>query len=206
MRIEMLKFKYVCAFIFCLLLNIQILHSKSSFDFEMWGDALTLAPFGVLIATLSMRDYEGAIQLTLGSLTTQGIIEFSKRWFVAAHEAGYDVNIAKRPCCNSYDGFPSGHAGGAFSAAAFVYYRYGWKPALPIIGLGILTAASRVYANKHNILQVAVGGAIAWGVAYLFNLTSKYHNKIRENRFLVFPNIDYGGGGIFYSLQVYIRW
>ena len=70
----------------------------------------------------------GALQLTAGSLLTQGIIEVVKRSFELAHKNGHSVSFAKRPCCDDYKGMPSGHAGGAFSAAGFVFYRYGWKP------------------------------------------------------------------------------
>ncbi len=153
-------------------------------NFEALGDILALAPIGVLIASVGIKDYEGAVQLIAGSLVTQGSIELIKKGFNWAHNQGYDVSFAKRPCCDNYYGMPSGHAGGAFSAAGFVYYRYGWKWSLPLIGLGILTDASRVYAQKHTVWQVLAGSAIAWGWSYVF--TTPY----KPRKFLLTPKVS----------------
>lgn len=183
----------------CLLIFTQNLQARD--EFEKLGDILTLAPFGVLIVSLGMRDYEGAAQLAAGSLATQGTIELIKRGFEYAHLNGTSIDFAKRPCCDDYKGMPSGHAGGAFSAAGFVYYRYGWKPALPLIGLGVVTAASRVYAKKHTIWQVAVGSAIAWGWAYVF--TTRYNP---QTRFIVTPEISADNFGSFYGVNMHYRW
>lgn len=96
---------------------------------------------------------------------------------------------------------PSGHAGGSFSAAGFVYYRYGWKPSLPLIGLGIITDASRVVARKHTIWQVLAGSAIAWGVAWIF--TTPY----KPRKLLITPEIgtDIAGKGT-YGLSLSYSW
>ena len=183
----------------CSMFTIQVTKAKS--DFERLGDVLTLAPVGVLIVSIGIKDYEGALQLTAGSLITQGIIEVVKRSFELAHKNGHSIAFAKRPCCDDYKGMPSGHAGGAFSAAGFVFYRYGWKPALPLIGLGILTDASRVYAHKHSVWQVLVGSAIGWGVAW--GLTTRY----KPRKLLITPEIstDIAGKGV-YGLQVAYTW
>ncbi len=183
-------------------LAILFTHQIQARDgFERLGDVLTLAPFGVLIISIGMRDYEGAWQLAAGSLATQGTIEIIKKGFNYAHTNGIDLPFTKRPCCDDWHGMPSGHAGGAFSAAGFVYYRYGWKPALPLIGLGIITAASRVNARKHTILQVIVGSAIAWGYAYLF--TTKYKP---QTRFIITPQINADNFGGFYGVNVSYTW
>lgn len=184
---------------FSLSLCTTTINAKS--DFERLGDVLTLAPVGVLIVSVGIKDYEGALQLTAGSLLTQGIIEVVKRSFELAHKNGHSVSFAKRPCCDDYKGMPSGHAGGAFSAAGFVFYRYGWKPALPLIGLGILTDASRVYAHKHSVWQVLVGSAIGWGVAW--GLTTRY----KPRKLLITPEIstDIAGKGV-YGINVAYSW
>ena len=108
--------------------------------------------------------------------------------------------VSKRPCCNDWKGMPSGHSGGGFSAAAFVYYRYGWKAAIAPIILATLTAASRVQARKHTLWQVAAGGAIAWAYGWL--VTTKYHPK----NFSITPDISINPlGGMEFSAQAYYR-
>lgn len=178
--------------IVALLLFVTSAYSRS--EFEKFGDTFTLMPVPVGVVSESMEDYIGAFQLILGTLATQGAIEGIKRGFEYAHKSGYSIAFAKRPCCEDYKGMPSGHAGGAASAAGFVFYRYGWKPALPLIALSIATSASRVYARKHSIWQVLIGGGIAWGFAALFTTPfrdSKTPLFVRDNRpkrqFFIFP-------------------
>ncbi len=193
-----IKLNLIYIILFC------CIYTKSIYargDFEKLGDVLTQAPWGVLIISLGMRDYEGAWQLIASSLATQGTIEVIKRSLNYAHSNGIDLPFSKRPCCDDWHGMPSGHAGGAFSAAGFVYYRYGWKPALPLIGLGIVTATSRVYAKKHTILQVITGSIIAWGWAYIF--TTKYKP---QTRFIITPEINTDNYGGFYGINVSYTW
>ena len=162
--------------------------------FEQLGDVLTLMPLFVGVVSLGIEDYRGFGELALGTLLTQGSIEILKRSFEYAHKKGYEVDFSKRPCCDDWKGMPSGHSGGGFSAASFVYYRYGWKPAIPVIVTAILTAASRVYAKKHTIWQVLAGGAIAWGFGWL--TTTKYHKK----NLLILPSVSVDTlGGMQYS-------
>lgn len=182
------------------LLFLSPAHARG--EFEKVGDVLTLAPVGVLIVSLGMQDYEGAAQLVAGSLVTQGVIEVVKKSFQFAHDrGGASLDFAKRPCCDDWKGMPSGHAGGSFSAAGFVYYRYGWKPSLPLIGLGIITDASRVVARKHTIWQVLAGSVIAWGVAWIF--TTPY----KPRKVLITPEIgtDIAGKGT-YGLSLSYSW
>ncbi|PAF54591.1 hypothetical protein BKH42_01280 [Helicobacter sp. 13S00482-2] len=153
-------------------------------DFERFGDVFRLLPVFVAVVSLGMKDYRGFTELAVGSLVTQGIIEGVKWSFDSAHKKGHSIAFAKRPCCDDYKGMPSGHAGGAFSAAGFVFYRYGYKPALPVIALALLTDASRVYAGKHSIWQVAVGSLIGWGVSWV--VTSKYMPK----NLSITPDVD----------------
>ncbi|WP_205439194.1 phosphatase PAP2 family protein [Helicobacter suis] len=154
---------------------VQAEISEGAKVLEDIGDVLRLMPIFVGVVSLGMRDYRGMGELAVGSLVTQGVIYEIKNVFQSAHDRGANVAFAKRPCCNSWRGMPSGHAGGAWSAAGFVYYRYGWKPALPVIALAILTDASRVVSYQHSVLQVVVGSLIGWGFAYLF--TSKYRRN-----------------------------
>ncbi|STP04983.1 phosphatase PAP2 family protein [Helicobacter acinonychis] len=158
--------------------------SNGAYVLEEIGDVLRFLPIFVGTVSLAMRDYRGLGELAVGTLVTQGVIYGIKGALSSAHKNGARVDFAKRPCCNSWRGMPSGHAGGAFSAAGFVYYRYGWKPALPVIALAFLTDVSRVVAKKHTILQVTIGSLISWGFAYLF--TSRYKPK----QWMLYPEIS----------------
>lgn len=187
-----------------LILSLIFTSALARSEFEILGDTLTLMPAPVGVVSESMEDYIGVWQLFLGTLATQGAIEGVKLGFDFAHKKGYSVAFAKRPCCDSYKGMPSGHAGGAMSAAAFVFYRYGWEGALPLIALSIVTSASRVYAEKHSVWQVLAGSAIAWGFAALFTTPyspSKPYLFVRDNRpkrqFFIFPIV---GRDRFYSV------
>lgn len=169
-----------CAFCFSLLLSLlslQNLHAREN-RFEAFGDLFRLMPLYVAIATISMQDWKGLVQLSLGTLTTQLTSETIKslnQWYA---RKGNEKSMlwARRPGFDDYKGMPSGHSAGAFSAAAFIYYRYGWKASIAPLILATLTAASRIQANKHSILQVSVGAGIAWGFAYLF--TAPYQSNL----------------------------
>lgn len=169
--------------VLCICGLLSVSHAREN-EFEQFGDAFRFLPLYVMIVSIAMEDYEGASQLALGTLSTQLATEGIKEIFETMHENGYKVEFAKRPCCDIYKGMPSGHASGAFSAAGYVYYRYGWKPAIPVGILATLTAASRVEAKKHSVLQVSVGALIAWGFAWIF--TKEYMPK----NTLITPNID----------------
>lgn len=180
--------------------SINLAYANRVDAFEQVGNVLTLMPIFVGVVSLGMEDYVGLGQLALGTLLTQGSIEVIKRSMQYAHNKGYDVDFSKRPCCNDWKGMPSGHSGGGFSAAAFVYYRYGWKPAIPVTILAVVTAASRVYARKHTLWQVAAGGAIAWAYGWL--VTTKYHPK----NFSFVPSVSVDSfGGMQYSAQAFYR-
>lgn len=171
--------------VICAFLSIFMSNALAKSQFEQLGDGLRYMPIAAFIVSLGMQDYKGALQVALGAGSTQIAIEGIKYSFQAAANRGNKIAFAKRPCCEDYKGMPSGHAGGAFSAAGYVFYRYGWKYALPVITLAVVTDASRVYAKKHSVWQVAAGSAIAWGFAWLF--TSDYNE---EQRLLITPEIS----------------
>lgn len=160
--------KPLLSVLFCLLF-LQNLNAKEN-KFEEFGDIFRLMPLYVAIAAISIQDWKGLAQISLGTLVTQLTSEGIKslnEWYA---RKGNERSMlwAKRPGFDDYKGMPSGHSAGAFSGAAFVYYRYGWKASIAPLVLATLTAASRVHARKHSILQVSVGAGIAWGFAYLF--------------------------------------
>lgn len=164
-------------FLFSSLLFLQNLNAKEN-RFEAFGDLFRLMPLYVAIVTISIQDWKGLAQLSLGTLATQLTSEGIKslnEWYA---RKGNEKSMlwARRPGFDDYKGMPSGHSAGAFSAAAFIYYRYGWKASIAPLVLATLTAASRLQANKHSILQVSIGAGIAWGFAYLF--TAPYQSNL----------------------------
>lgn len=165
--------KWCLALVFVCFTSLQAKENK----FEAFGDLFKLMPLYVAIATISIQDWKGLLQLSLGTLatqlTTEGIKSLDEWYARRGNESS--MMWARRPGFNDFKGMPSGHSAGAFSGAAFVYYRYGWKAAIAPIVLATLTAASRVQAKKHSILQVSIGAGIAWGFAYLF--TAPYQSN-----------------------------
>ena len=75
---------------------------------------------------------------------------------------------------NNYS-FPSGHTTSAFSGAAFIERRYGWKYGIPAYALASFVGYSRIQANKHDGFDVLAGAAIGIGTTYLF--TKPYSKK-----------------------------
>ena len=170
-----------CVFMLCFSTSANAAREN---QFEQFGDVFRLLPLYVMVVSVAMEDYEGVGELALGTLSTQLVVEGIKYGLSSLHNEGYALNWAKRPCCDDWKGMPSGHAAGAFSAAGYVYYRYGWKPAIPVGILAVLTAASRVEAKKHSILQVGAGALIAWGFSWVF--TKQYQPK----NTIILPNIE----------------
>lgn len=186
----------------CLSLLISLfthnLHAKEN-KFEAFGDLFKLMPLYVAIATISIQDWKGLLQLALGTLATQLTSEGIKSLDAYIADRGHQNAMlwARRPGFNDFKGMPSGHSAGAFSGAAFVYYRYGWKAAIAPIVLATLTAASRVQAKKHSILQVSIGAGIAWGFAYLF--TAPYKSNLWISP--IFEKDSQGGDKVGMSLS-----
>lgn len=180
--------RILLVFALCACLNCLAQGGKlsASEDFRKFGDIFRFLPIYVGVISGAMGDWEGVGELALGTLSTQAATEALKYTFSTMHENGNSVSFAKRPCCDSYKGMPSGHSSGAFSGAFYVYYRYGWKPALPALGIATLVAASRVDARRHSVAQVSVGAAISLGFAYLF--TSDYYKK--EQNLSLLPIIE----------------
>ena len=85
--------------------------------------------------------------------------------------------------------FPSGHSTLAFSGAAFLQRRYGWRPALPAWLAAIFVGYSRIQSDNHDFAEVAAGAAI--GIASNWYFASPYEEKVT-----VAPYLQRGGGGI----------
>jgi membrane-associated phospholipid phosphatase len=74
----------------------------------------------------------------------------------------------KRPIGNKTDSFPSGHTASAFSGAAFIHKRYGFKRAIIPYFFSAFTAYSRIQLKKHHAQDIIAGAAIPIFYSWLF--------------------------------------
>ncbi|AIW16696.1 phosphatase PAP2 family protein [Vibrio tubiashii] len=153
------------------------------------GDDLVIAiPAAGFLASWINDDWEGAKQLTLSLIAAQTITEVTKQT-VGRFRPNSDLAGA------SYKSFPSGHAAGAFSGAAYLQTRYGAAWGLPAYAGATFVAASRVHGNRHYADDVLAGASIAFLVNQYF--VSPYANE--GVAFNVAPNRD---GGMVFGLSI----
>lgn len=77
----------------------------------------------------------------------------------------------KRPDGLNSKSFPSGHTASAFVGATFFTIKYGWKIGLPIYAVATMVGWSRVYCERHTVLDV-LGGAFFGIIAGLVPLAT----------------------------------
>lgn len=129
---------------------------------ERTGDILQVAvPFTAALSTVVYKDNSNA--------TWQFAKAFGSSMLIT-HGLKRTIN-KQRPSGGNYS-FPSGHTTAAFSGAAFIHYRYGFKPSIVFYGFSAYVAWSRVYAAKHDWVDVSAGAVIGIASSYLF--TRKY--------------------------------
>lgn len=100
----------------------------------------------------------------------EGIVLLAKSLFVSsALTLGTQQFVSSTPPDGQGDNsFPSGHTANAFTAAAYMDHRYGWKYGLPSYLAAGFVAYSRVHADKHDIKDVIGGALLSWTVSNLF--------------------------------------
>lgn len=127
-------------------------------DLERAGD-------GVRVALPALA---GGISLIRGD--EAGLVRFAKSFALSsALTLGLKEAIhSPRPDGSSNDAFPSGHTTNAFSAAAYLDHRYGWKYGLPSYLAAGFVGYSRIEADKHNVEDVLAGAFLSWTVSHLF--------------------------------------
>ena len=134
------------------------------------GDILVGAlPAVALISTFIWKDGEqGTIQFTKILLSTMALTYVIK------------IHVKKeRPNGENFNSFPSGHTSIAFSSAAFMQKRYGWKVGVPAYALAGCVGYSRIKANKHDGWDVLAGAVIGTGIGYLFTIPYKPNDKFK---------------------------
>ena len=121
-------------------------------DLRDVGDVLTFAiPLGGVALTTAKWDGEGAWQMFQTYAYTGAVTQTFKT-----------IGQKSRPDAGtSTQSFVSGHSSGAFMGAAYIYTRYGKGWGVPAYALAILTAYSRVCAQKHFADDVMGGALVA---------------------------------------------
>jgi len=131
------------------------------------ADALMLAlPATAYLLTLNKHDKAGAWSLT----KSLGVS--------AATTLALNSLIDKdAPNGSSQHAFPSGHATIAFSSAAFVQRRYGWRPGIPAYLAASYVGWLRVETDDHDATDVI--GGMAVGILSSYLLTKPFGDDIQ---------------------------
>lgn len=111
----------------------------------------------------------------------KGTGQFSKS-LVGAIAITYSLKLVidkERPNGENNNSFPSGHTSIAFTSAAFVQKRYGWKYGVPAYILAGYVGYTRIEANKHDGWDVLAGAAIGIGMSYLFTKPYDENKKLK---------------------------
>lgn len=91
--------------------------------------------------------------------------------FIVTHSLKRIIN-KKRPNGGDF-GFPSGHTSAAFSGAAFIERRYGFKIGIPAYILASYVGWSRVETNYHDYWDVIAGASLGIISGYIFTKPMK---------------------------------
>jgi membrane-associated phospholipid phosphatase len=138
-------------------------------DKDKQADVLMLAlPATAYLLTWTANDRDGAWALTrslgLSALSTLAL---------------NSVIDKDSPNGKSDDAFPSGHSTIAFSSAAFVQRRYGWKKGIPAYLVASYVGWLRVETDDHDYADVIGGAAVGILSSYLF--TEPFNDNIRAS-------------------------
>lgn len=132
---------------------------------EKIGDvALIVLPVATISTTLIIGDKKGPWQFTKGLLLTEAVT-YGLKWSINK----------PRPDLSNNNSFPSGHTSTTFHSAGFIHRRYGFKYSIPAYLLAGFTAASRIEADKHDILDILAGAVIGLGSNLIF--TTEYQRE-----------------------------
>jgi len=153
--------KILFSFILFLYINVAFTQNK---QISKSGDIIQLA-LPIVAFSSTLVDYDGykpIIQFlesgTLSLVLTRGLKKIVNK---------------KRPSGGDYS-FPSGHTSCAFTGAAFLERRYGFKIGIPAYALASYVAFSRIKTNRHDWYDVGAGAAIGILSVYIF---TKSKNK-----------------------------
>ena len=141
------------------------------------GDILQIAlPVGALATTVIKKDWQGTKQFAYSFGTS----------FIVMHSLKRVVRKQRPDGRNLYDSFPSGHTTSAFTGAAFIQRRYGWKYGKYAYALATIVGISRMESPRawHDGWDVLAGAAIGIGAAYVFTKPYEHQDlKVSFNSF-----------------------
>ena len=145
----------LCFFVIVLLLSSAPCRAG---DKDEQADILMLAlPASAYVLAYLEQDEDGAWALT----RSLGLSAIST---LALNSVIDDTS----PNGKSNDAFPSGHSTIAFSSAAFIQRRYGWKKGIPAYLVASYTGWLRVETDDHDYADVIAGAAVGVISSYLF--------------------------------------
>ena len=147
--------------------------AQTTSDIEKSGDVLQMAlPVAALAsAFIWQNDY--------GSPAWWQFAKTMGTSFIATH--GLKRAIDKERPNGGNHAFPSGHTSAAFTGAAFLERRFGWKAGIPAYLLAGYVGWTRVYTHHHDYWDVLAGAVVGIGSAYLF--TTRRRVIVAINKF-----------------------
>ena len=127
-------------------------------DIENSGDFFAIAlPVAALTSTLVWKDDQKAtLQFAKTTVTSFAVTHVLKRVINKTRPNGGD------------HAWPSGHTSSAFSGAAFLQRRHGWRVGVPAYLLAGYVGWTRVNADAHDYWDCMGGAIVGIGSAYLF--------------------------------------
>ncbi|MDR1425837.1 MAG: phosphatase PAP2 family protein [Rickettsiales bacterium] len=132
-----------------------VANNSHAYTIERAGDMLNLAipayAFGEAVQESTQKsDYTSTKQFAYSYITA-----------LLTQVAIKELKIEQRPNGGDLRSFPSGHTQSAFSGAAFIRKRYGFKQAIVPYLLAGFVGYSRVYAKAHYWHDVVAGAMVA---------------------------------------------
>ena len=147
--------KYL-SIILCVLIVTAL--KAQNFNIEKSGDIISVAlPISAFASTIIWQDKQ---KPTLQFIKTMWMS------LVITHSLKRIIN-KERPNGGDYS-FPSGHTSAAFTGAAFIERKYGFKYGIPSYLLASYVGWTRIHENKHDKWDVLGGAIIGIGSAYIF--------------------------------------
>jgi len=138
-----------------------------------------------------------AYSLTFSRHDRKGRKMFYKSYFSSlalGYALKYSIDDNRPNGSKSETSFISAHTVSAFSGAAFLQRRYGWKWGAPAYAAASFVGWSRIHSNAHDSDDVFRGAAIGIAGAYLFT-------RHIGNNWVMTPIIGSNVVGISFSKQ-----